>query len=240
MVRYSRAPSTCAGTLPCMRVPDSRVAVDLKLAAHLCHDRPADRQSKPVAVGLGREERFLDLVQMLLGDAASCVFDDQLDRRAVALGRDRQSVARWVASRALLTRFNKSCSTSAWTPFKGGRSAGISTISVTPRRSRLSRRIASTLSAAWLKRHFADILGRATGDIEHAAEDAATDLDRPLKLGEVCRRQRRVEDALVDLRSQLLHERKHSAECIVHVVRYAACQVGHRMLALGNQYSLLQ
>ena len=78
------APSDLHG----QRGPDarsrSRGALDLKLAAHLCHDRPADGQSKPVAVGLGREEGFLDLGQVLLGDAASRVFDDQLDRRAVA------------------------------------------------------------------------------------------------------------------------------------------------------------
>ena len=69
-------------------------ALDAKLSAHLRHDRSADGQPEPVAAGLGREERFLDLGQVLLRDAAAGVFDDQLDRGAVGrAGPDRELVA---------------------------------------------------------------------------------------------------------------------------------------------------
>ena len=90
------------------------------------------------------------------------------------------------------------------------------------------------------ERDLAGVAGGAPGDIEHPAEDAAADLDRPFELGEVDRGDRRVERALVDLFAQLLDERQDGAQGVVHVVRDAAGEVGHRVLAFRDQHSLLE
>ena len=131
---------------------------------------------------------------MLLGDAAAGVFDDELDRwfrRGSA--RIAELVARAGRVSGIADEIEQELLDVGLDAEEGVGPAGISTISVTPRRSRLSRKIASTLSATWRERHLAGVAGGASCDIEHPAEDAAADLDRPLELGEVCRGERRVE-----------------------------------------------
>ena len=42
--------------------------------------------------------------------------------------------------------------------------------------------------------------------------------------------------AAAKVRLHLLDQRQHRAERVVHVVRHAARQIGHRVLALGGQH----
>ena len=196
------------------RVPAPGRALDLELAAELGHDRPADRQAQPVAVRLGREERLLDLGQVLpAGCRSRC---PRRPARACRRRRRSPGSATWsscpVASRALLTRLSRSCSTSAWTANSGGRSAGTSTTSRTPRRSRPSRKIASTPSAAWRSETSLGLRAVPAGEVDHRAEDPPADLDRVLDLAQVGRGHRRVEQSPVDLVPQLLDQREHRAQ----------------------------
>ena len=219
----------------------TRAALDLELPAKLRHDRPADRQAQPVAVGLGREERLLDPGQVLPRDPAAGVLDDQL-QRAVARRSPGSTPGPSgpVASRALLIRLSKSCSTSAWTAKRGGRSAGTSITRRTPRRSSPSRKMASAPSTAWCSE---TSLGLRT--VPRAKWTIAPKIRRQTWIE--CSIWRRSAAATAGSSSfssissrKLLDQGKHRAQGVVHVVGNASRQVGHGMLPLRDQHALLE
>ena len=69
---------------------------------------------------------------------------------------------------------------------------------------------------------------------QHPAENPAADLERLLDVLEVLREHRRGEHAAAKIRLHLLDQRQHRPERVVHVMRHAARQIGHRVLPLGG------
>ena len=68
---------------------------------------------------------------------------------------------------------------------------------------------------------------------QHPAKNPAAHLQRLLELLEVLGEHGRLKPSAPEIFLQLLHERQHGTERIVHVVRHAACQIGHCVLSLS-------
>ena len=75
---------------------------------------------------------------------------------------------------------------------------------------------------------------RTAGERQHAAENAAADLERLLKLLEVLDSTAGSSVLVRKIFLQLLHERKHRAKRVVDVVRHAAREIRHRVFPLGD------
>ena len=82
--------------------------------------------------------------------------------------------------------------------------------------------------------------GPAARERQHAAENPPADLHRLLHLLEIVEVHRRVHPAALQVRLNLLDERQHRSERVVHVVRHGSREVGHRVLPLGRQHPRLE
>ena len=144
-----------------------------------------------------------------------------------------------MASRALVIRLRNSCSRSPWPA--ADRPAG--------RRARRSRRARppdrgccgeSPPSSRPLGGGSPVRACRSSREPEHVAEDPPAHLDRGFDLAQVVGPHRRVDRAALRVHTKLLHQRQHRAQRVVHVVRDAAGDVGHRVLALGFEHPVLE
>ena len=223
--------------------PRARGALDLELPAKLRHDRPADGQPQTVALGLGREEGLLDPGQLLAGSCRSrCL------RPPVPGHRPRRRPG-WspgppapVASRALLIRFRRSCSTSAWTAKRGGRSAGNVDHQANPAPLQPLAKDRHRPVDGVVQRDLAGIAGPCPGrSWSIAAEDSPADLDGLLDLsgGRSTATEGSSRFSSISAR-KLLDQREHGAEGVVHVVGDAPREVGHRVLAFRGQHAQLE
>ena len=193
-----------------------------------------------MATGLGREEGLLNLDQVLPGHAAPRVLDDQVDRRAVAGSPDRQLVARPGRVSGIAHEVKQELLDIRLNAVQGGQivrdlddQADASPLDALPEDRQ------STVGGA-VQGHGATVAGVAPGDVEHPAEDPAANLDRVLDLGEILGDDRRLERPLLDLGAQLLDDREHGPQRVIHVMGDSPGKVGHRMLALGDQHALLE
>ena len=142
-----------------------------------------------------------------------------------------------VASRALVSRLRNTCSRSLWLQATSGRSSGMLTrqLDAAPAHPVLQDRRRRFDGAPHLP--VAASPRRVPRKRQHPAENPAAHLERLLDVLEVLRKHRRCEHAAAEIGLHLLDQRQHRPERVVHVVRHAARQIGHRVLPLGGQHA---
>ena len=232
--RLSRAAATAAcgtRTRTCGAV--AGLALNRQRAVDFPQDRAADRQAEAVAVRLGREERLEHPRQILRRECRSRC------RRSRSRPRDRSdrtvTVIRppcGVASRALVSRLRNTCSRSLWLQATSGISSGMLTCSSIALRLMPYFRIADAVSMA-----------RRTCPYRLRRAALRENVSIPPKIrrhtwSDFCTCSRSsantvgAEHAAAQVRLHLLDQRQHRPERVVHVVRHAPRQIGHRVLAL--------
>src|SRR5438093_4683734 len=80
----------------------------------------------------------------------------------------------------------------------------------------------------------------AARERQHATEDSTADLERALQLSQVLLPHGGIGRSLLEVLLHLLNQRKHRAERVVHVVRYASREIGHRVFSFSGEHSRLK